>query len=83
MNDQFAAIEMTNYHFMLRELSMALYSRIGFEENFSMMVHKIRNGKYISSRKIVKESIKRRIPTPIWSLCKKTYHLFGGKKWVG
>lgn len=83
MNDQFAAIEMTNYHFMLRELSTALYSRIGFEENFSMMVHKIRNGKYISSRKIVKESIKRRIPTPIWSLCKKTYHLFGGKKWVG
>ena len=34
-------------------------------------------------RIIVKNAIKKRIPKPIWNVCKKTYHLFGGKKWVG
>ncbi len=84
MHDSFAAIELTNYHFMLREISMSLYARLGNHISLCGMVDAIYKwSDRQSARKVIKEAIKRRVPKPIWNVCVKVYHLFGGKKWLG
>ena len=86
MNDKFAGIELTNYHFMLREMNQAIYGKLGFIDRITMMTYKINTsnmGEENNPRKIVKMAIKKRIPNPIWKVSKKIYHLFGGKKWIG
>ena len=81
MNDKFSAIELTNLHFMLRELSMSVYNTIGHQPGFNMCNYNLLS--QMSLRKVIKAKVKRRIPRPIWNVLKKVYHVFGGKKWVG
>ena len=84
MNDEFAAIEMTNYHFMLRELSQSMYAKVGFTDNFNMMKYRFEMSSINNNTRIVlKNAIKKRIPKPIWTASRKIYRLFGGKKWIG
>lgn len=81
MHDRFAAIELTNYHFMLREMSMSVYGTIGHRAGFAQAAYDIRNT--ISLRLMIKHKIKRIIPSPIWRAMRKVYRSLGGKKWVG
>lgn len=81
MNDHFAAIELTNYHFMLREISLKIYSTIGHQHVFNMAEYNLAS--QLSLRKVIKFKLKKRIPKPIWNFMKKIYHKLGGKKWVG
>lgn len=37
----------------------------------------------LSEELVVKNYFKKKIPGPVWTVIKKIYHLFGGKKWVG
>ena len=81
MHDKFAAIELTNYHFMLREISMSIYTTVGHQMGFNTANYNLVN--QLSFRKVLKLKIKQHIPKPIWSIMKRVYHFFGGKKWVG
>lgn len=81
MNDKFAAIELTNLHFMLREMSMSLAQTIGHQYGFNMANANLLNR--FSFRRIIKYKIKKHIPRPIWRVMRKMYHIVGGKKWIG
>lgn len=80
MNDKFAAIELTNLHFMIREMSMTVYNAVGHQAGFNMANYTLL--KNISARKIVKESVKKRVPTKVWRFMSKVYRKCGGKKWL-
>lgn len=81
MHDKFAAIEITNYHFMLREVAMCYHTTLGFQPGFNVANYNLAN--QFSLKRILKMKIKKLIPKPIWAAMKKIYHFFGGKKWVG
>lgn len=81
MHDKFAAIELTNYHFMLREYSMAVYGTVGHQLGFNIANYNLMNA--LSTKKVIKYKIKQKIPSKLWNFLRKLYHLFGGKKWVG
>lgn len=84
MTDKCAAIEITNLHFMLRELNLKLFSKYYTTNLLDMTETMDRNMKFsFGNRKAVKQKIKSVIPKPIWAVMKKIYHFFGGKKWVG
>jgi rhamnosyltransferase len=80
MHDKFAAIELTNYHFMLRELSMNIYKKIGHQMGFSIANHNLLNYNGEPLRKTIKYSIKKRMPTVLWNIFRKFYRIFKGKK---
>lgn len=69
MTDRFARIETTNLSYSLRRANITLLTYGGVRIS--------------PRRKNFKTKIKRIIPSPIWSILKKTYHRFGGEKWVG
>lgn len=81
MHDKFAAIELTNYHFMLRELTMTLHNTLGYQPGFNLANYNLVD--QLSLRKMIKIRIKQILPNSIWEFMRKTYHFFGGKKWVG
>lgn len=81
MHDKFASIEWTNYHFMLREYSMAVYNTVGHQSGFGVARYNLMDA--LSARAVIKYKIKQRVPNKMWNIMKKTYHFFGGKKWVG
>lgn len=81
MNDKFAAIELTNLHFMLREISMTVYGTIGHQMGFNVANYNLYN--QLSLRKVIKFKLKKYIPVPIWNITKRIYCLFGGEKWLG
>lgn len=85
MNDRFAAIELTNLHFMLRELTRATRGNTQYFDDFYSRVELVKQceGMGRPFRIELKERIKRKVPRPIWGVSKRIYHLFGGKKWVG
>ena len=88
MNDQFAAIELTNLHFMLRELTTVLHQTVGYRGDVLGMVNQIRAMAVTPSigwplRIQIKHAIHRRVPEWLWLPMKKIYNLFGGKKWKG
>lgn len=70
MTNRFARIELTNICYMLRNTNLAL-SQISV------------NGMYLSKKQKIKKVLKIIMPKSIWEFMRKTYHLFGGKKWVG
>lgn len=74
MHDKFAAIELTNDHFMLRELAMSLHSTLGFQPGFAGANYNIIT--QLSLFQIIKAKIKAKCPKPIWSAIKKVYRLF-------
>ncbi|RRD95377.1 rhamnan synthesis protein F [Clostridiales bacterium COT073_COT-073] len=80
MNDQFSAIELTNYHFMLRELSMSVYTTIGHQMGFNLANYNLLT--QLSLRKVIKLKVKKRIPYKLWRLLSRTYRAIGGKKWL-
>lgn len=85
MHDKFAAIELTNYHFMARETAMAYHTTFGFQAGFNVANYNLLNSfsfKQITGKKL-KQKLKEKLPKPIWAIVRKIYHLFGGKKWVG
>ena len=81
MHDKFAAIELTNYHFMARETAMSFHTTLGFQAGFNLANYNLANK--FSLRNVIKNKIKAKMPKPIWNFFRKIYHLFGGKKWVG
>lgn len=84
MHDKFAAIELTNYNFMLREMTLSTYSLLGHQSCFNLAnynLQKLTPGKQTRRLK-VKNKIRKYIPKPIWKVVKWFYHLFGGKKWL-
>ena len=85
-----ARSDLINYQYMLDELLKIPLSHGQFAHNLEIAKYiigeKYFNDSDLSSRiarKIVKDDIKRKIPKSIWSIMKKIYHIFGGKKWVG
>lgn len=88
MSDSFAAIELTNLRFMLREQTKALHDYCGYYGGPLGMTAHIRSlpanpEANLPLRLQVKRAIHRRIPNFIWVPLQKIYGLFGGKKWKG
>lgn len=84
MHDKFAAIELTNYNFMMREMSMSVYQLIGHQQGFNQANYFLQQQKPAERMKRLqlKQKIRNKIPKPIWKLAKAVYRLFGGKKWL-
>ena len=84
MSDQFAALELTNYHFMLRELTKAIHGRQGYVSNFigtAQYLWSLEQAQSRISRKMkLKCKIKKVMPEPIWNACKKVYRQMGKKR---
>lgn len=80
MNDKFAAIEITDYQFMLRKETECLFVQHGRVPFYQMIEH-IRNNT-MTPRNVIKNQIKKRVPATIWKAGKKIYKFFGGKKWL-
>lgn len=80
MNDKFASIELTNYHFMMREISMSIYNTIGHQMGFNEANYNLLS--QVSLRKLIKNKIKQRTPRRIWEFFRILYRKLGGKKWV-
>lgn len=75
MTDSFARIEVTNLHYMLRELNLALFNNLGHQYGHIQMVHNIwghLSVKLIIKSK-VKEKLKRVLPKPMFRFLKKVY----------
>ena len=96
MNDQFASIELTNLHFMTRELTKSLHYAEGYYGGVLGMVNRLQTmtvnpgavvpiqpGAVMPLRLQLKRAIHKRVPEFIWVPMKKLYNLCGGKKWKG
>lgn len=84
MTDKFAQIEITNLHFMLRELNLALLPKY-YTNNLYDMTDKIkRHMKFVWTREIgFKALFKKIMPNKLWEFCKKIYYkVFPNKKIV-
>lgn len=90
LSDYYARTEWNNLFYMLREVNVRAFQGYGINA-FQNLIYTMDccNSSESSNmldrncRKIVKEYLKKKIPKPIWSLCKGIYKLFGGKKWIG
>ncbi len=84
MTESFARIELTNLHFMLREINLKLFAQY-YTNNLQDMTTKMKENMRFdfTGRKGIKRFCKKITPKPIWWFMRKTYHLLGGKKWVG
>ena len=92
MIDSFAAIEFTNVNFMLKEACASINCMFGYPVDLIwLMCHRRDNNlpsvcfgeNKITNRILMKNIIKEKVPKPIWKCCRKIYHIFGGKKWLG
>lgn len=94
LNSDDARSDLVNYQYILDKLSQTMLMSGQYPGTFEAAKEIIRHYPYYNpqaagplaqptARIIVKDAIKRRIPKPIWRFMKKTYHVFGGKKWVG
>lgn len=96
MSDKFAQIELTNLHFMLRELNGQLFQKY-FTSNLLDMTQKMQTNmqfnwskgmgpKFWLKKHCPKpfwEFMKKYFPRPIWNAMKKVYHSFKGERVVG
>lgn len=75
MTDNFARIELTNLHFMLREINLKLYQKY-YTTNLLDMTQKIEHHMVFKwSREIgYKGLIKKYMPKRLWVICRKAYH---------
>jgi hypothetical protein len=80
MNDKFAAIELTNLHFMIREMSMSIYSTIGHQMGFNIANYNLVS--QLSIRKVIKNKMRNKVPRFLWNFMRKVYYISGGKKWL-
>lgn len=99
MNTDEARSDLVNYQYMLYELGNIMLRNGEYPATFAWTKHIVNyhtsaagranglqvlpDGRPMTARTIVKEAIKKKVPKPIWNVCRKTYHFFGGKKWVG
>ena len=91
LSDEYANMEVDNLMFMLRNLNLKAFLTYGGNDycgiiqtmNYYITNHDSLNYPVPGLRIILKRRIKRIIPKTIWSLMKKIYYFFGGKKWVG
>lgn len=94
MNDRFAAIELTNLHFMTREMTWSLHQVEGYYRTALGMVGQILSksanpvirgsfGTTMPRRLRIKRIIHKFVPEFIWTPMKKLYNLLGGEKWKG
>lgn len=81
MTDKFAQTEITNLHFMLRELNSVLLQKY-YTNNLRDMTDKIKNHmKFVWTREIgFKALLKMLMPKKLWELCKKVYYKIFPKK---
>lgn len=93
MTDYYARTECTNLYFMLRNLNVRLFALYGVQK-YNSLNWQISNQIYLNgenlkfkkitpARKKMKDFIKSITPKSVWAFLKKTYHSFGGKKWIG
>jgi rhamnosyltransferase len=84
MTDKFARVELTNLHFMLRTINLALFQKY-WATSLVGMVENIKNGRTIvesdgeSGRKnlfhtIIKPKLKKALPDSIWRFLKINYY---------
>ena len=80
MTDRNARIEITNLHFMIRELNVTLFSNY-YTDNLQDMVSTMKQHMIFKfcGKKRVKIILKKIIPRPIWNKLRKVYHFFNGK----
>lgn len=83
INSDNARSDLVNYQYMLYGLVDLMFAKGVYPCNYMQAQEVIKDFNNISFRCVFKEKIKQITPTPIWNFLKKTYHLFGGKKWVG
>jgi Lipopolysaccharide biosynthesis protein len=93
MVDTFAKIEITNLYYMCRELNNVAFRLFGGDThqglistmNNTLIQNQQDNIMYTDKvfRKLFKEKVKRKIPKSFWTILKKIYRLFNGKRWVG
>ena len=93
LNDQYARTEWNNLSFMLRNLNirdLRLYgnnNHYGLINNMDYYYENLQQNNNLpvfatpNVRMLIKESIRKKIPKPIWNAIKKVYIFFGGKKW--
>ncbi len=82
MTDKFARIELTNLHFMLREINLKLFSKY-YTSNLLDMTQKIeKNCRFVWTREVgVKGLIKKYCPKCCWEILKKCYYfMFKNRK---
>ncbi|MDR6720358.1 rhamnan synthesis F family protein [Paenibacillus sp. 2003] len=74
MSDSFARLELTNSHFMLRELNLSLFGTVGHHYSHVQLVHTIwsRSLKFLIKQKM-KGILKRVLPKFAFNLLKKVY----------
>lgn len=87
MNDSFAAIELTNLHFMTCELSRASRESVGYFGGVLGTCDAIANAAaaapVLSKRICIKHAIQCFVPEKLWLKLRQIYLKFGGKKWLG
>lgn len=87
-----ARSDLVNYRYIIDELMRIPLAHGQYGHNLEIAKyiisekyfdHQHMDTTHAAARKIIKDDLKQKIPGPIWSILKKIYHLFGGKKWVG
>ena len=86
-----ARSDLVNYQYMINQFLAIPLNRGYCANNFEMAKYifnmssdlMVGGGNEYFARKLIKNKIRRMIPGPIWSLLKKIYCFFGGKKWIG
>lgn len=83
-----AQLEWNNLNYMLREINVSLFKVFGPQSHRNLlylMEQSRSNGTPGKPLKRIefKNKMKAKIPAPIWRVMKKTYHIFGGKAWIG
>lgn len=76
MTNSFAKIEVTNLHYMLRELNGALFGQLGHHYGHVHLVNSVLGN--ISLKSLMKKKLKAKgkkyIPRPIWNILRKVRH---------
>jgi len=91
LSDEYMRLEWNNLSYMLREVNTRTFAAYGVNSFYGLMttMEYFLNDKnnplnpVPPIRVLIKRKWKSKVPKPIWTMLKKIYHFFGGKKWVG
>lgn len=90
LSSDYAETEWTNENYMLRTLALKAFKLYGyntFDNLCRTMDYYIDNPDNRGSlgpnwKLAMKDSVRKKVPKPIWIIVKAFYRLFGGKKWL-
>lgn len=85
INSDNARADLVSYQYMLEQICSAVMwnGHLPYDYNELLKIINHYNGQPISTRIAIKNKIKAKCPRFIWTIAKKIYHIFGGKKWIG